>query len=208
MRFAIAFIIAAVASSLAHAKDVQTAILAGGCFWCVESDLESLDGVLEVVSGFSGGTEQNANYKKITSGKTKHREVVEVTFDADIISYSSLLSSFFKGIDPFDTTGSFCDRGLSYSAAVYATPSQKVDAKKVISDLESLLGQKIKTPILSAKPFYPAEDFHQNYYKSKKKVLTRFGRVTKAKAYKRYRKACGRDARVKEIWGSHAAFVN
>ena len=207
MRVLLSALVALTIGASAQAQDIQKAIFAGGCFWCVEKDMESLDGVIEAVSGFSGGTAATANYKTVTKKATKHREAVEVTFDADVISYEDLVDVFFRSIDPHDATGSFCDRGDSYRTAIFTTPEQTEIAKSVKARLGATLDEEIYTPILPATGFFAADDYHQDYYKSKDRVVTRFGVVTKAKAYKKYRKGCGRDARVKEIWGKRAAFA-
>ncbi|MGB0659440.1 MAG: peptide-methionine (S)-S-oxide reductase MsrA [Mangrovicoccus sp.] len=184
------------------------ALLAGGCFWCVESDLESLPGVTEVVSGFAGGTVANPSYKDVTRGGTGHREVVEVSFDADQLSYGDLLDLFLRSIDPYDDGGQFCDRGYSYSPAIYALdPEQENEAKAAISRAEAELGRKTRVALEPAAPFFPAEAYHQDYYKSDALALTRFGPISRAKAYKKYRQACGRDQRVERIWGSDAPFL-
>lgn len=126
-------------------------------------------------------------------------------FDPAKISYSALLHKFWRTVDPTDAGGQFCDRGDSYRTAVFTTSGQqKAIAQESKSMAQSDLGQTIVTPIVAASTFYPAEDFHQDYYKSSKKVLTRFGLVQRKTAYKKYRQACGRDARVKELWGSAA----
>ncbi len=191
----------------AQAGQPETAVLAGGCFWCVESDFESVDGVIEVVSGFAGGKMPSPSYKQVVQGGTGHYEVVEITFDPDVVSYSQLIDLFFRSIDPTDANGQFCDRGDSYRSAIFATPDQTDDAKAGLKAAEMALGQKIVTPILGAATFYPAGEDHQDYYKKKDVILTRFGPRSKAKAYKLYRNACGRDQRVEEIWGPAAPFV-
>ena len=191
-----------------QAKDLQSIVVAGGCFWCVEADFERVDGVVEAVSGFAGGTVRNPTYKQVTSGGTGHREVVEITFDADKVKVSKLFDLFFRSVDPTDAGGQFCDRGESYSTAIYSTNSaQEIAARTAKANAQAELGQEIVTPILGRAEFYPAEDYHQDYYKSSKIVLTRFGPVKKSKAYEKYRAACGRDTRVKELWGSAAPFA-
>lgn len=190
-----------------QARDIQTAIFAGGCFWCVESDFESVKGVTEAVSGFIGGTTKNPTYKQVSRGGTGHYEAVEVTYDADVVGYEKLMDIFWHSVDPVDAGGQFCDRGDSYRTAVfYKTEEQKriAEASKAAIDASGVLPKKIVTPILPAGPFYKAEAYHQGYYKSSKLVLTRFGPVSKATAYKKYRKGCGRDARLRELWGNKA----
>ncbi|MCV6596548.1 MAG: peptide-methionine (S)-S-oxide reductase MsrA [Mangrovicoccus sp.] len=191
----------------AQAADLQTAVVAGGCFWCVESDFEKVKGVSEVVSGFAGGDVANPSYKQVVRGGTGHREAVEIHYDADQISYGDLLDLFLRSIDPYDDAGQFCDRGFTYSPAIYATPAQSAEAKAAIARAEAELGRKIRVPVEEAAPLYPAEAYHQDYYKQDKVIITRFGPQSKATAYKKYRNACGRDQRVKQIWGDAAAFA-
>ncbi|MEP5731246.1 MAG: peptide-methionine (S)-S-oxide reductase MsrA [Sulfitobacter sp.] len=197
-------------STSAHAAASETLTVAGGCFWCVESDFESVRGVKEAVSGFAGGTTANPTYKQVTGGNTGHYEAVQITFDPDVVSRDTLLSLFFRSIDPTDAGGQFCDRGASYRTAIFAADSaQKAAAEKAKSDAQAALGQKIVTPILGNAEFFAADAYHQDYYKSSDRLaVTSVGiGVKKSTAYKRYRKGCGRDARVKALWGSDAPFV-
>ncbi|TCO73445.1 peptide-methionine (S)-S-oxide reductase MsrA [Rhodovulum euryhalinum] len=192
----------------ARAADMQTAVVAGGCFWCVEADFEKVKGVAEVVSGYTGGTVANPTYKQVTRGGTGHYEAVQITYDAGVIGYDQILSLFFRSVDPTDTGGQFCDRGDSYRTAVFVSdPAQKRAAEAAKDRAEAELGQRIVTPILPAAAFYPAEDYHQDYYKSTDRVVTRFGVKTRAEAYRLYRQACGRDARVRALWGDRAPFA-
>jgi len=172
----------------------EKTVLAGGCFWCMESDFEKLEGVKDVVSGFTGGTLENPTY----SGNHKgHYEAVEITYDPEKISYKDLLDYYWVNIDPFDAKGQFCDKGHSYLSAIFvANEKEKKLAeqsrKKVV---EQFPNKKVITPILNASTFYPIkgeESYHQNYYK--KSPLR----------YKYYRWGCGRDRRLKEIWGDQA----
>ncbi len=207
IRTMLAALVILASAAAVQAKDLQTAIFAGGCFWCVESDFESVKGVTEAVSGFIGGTTKNPTYKQVSRGGTGHYEAVEVTYDADVVGYEKLMDIFWHSVDPVDAGGQFCDRGDSYRTAVfYKTEEQKriAEASKAAIDASGVLPKKIVTPILPAGPFYKAEAYHQGYYKSSKLVLTRFGPVSKATAYKKYRKGCGRDARLKELWGDKA----
>lgn len=193
----------------AHARDIQTTVLAGGCFWCIEADFEKVDGVIEVVSGFAGGTVANPSYREVVGGDTGHLEVVEITYDADQVSYETLLSLFLRSVDPTDSGGQFCDRGFSYTTAIFAqTPQERASAERAIAQAQADLGQRIVTPIRDAAPFYPAKDAHQNYYRGNELILTRFGPRRKSVAYELYRDACGRDQRVAELWGNDAAFLN
>jgi peptide-methionine (S)-S-oxide reductase len=191
-----------------HAAELETLTVAGGCFWCVEADFERVKGVKDAVSGYTGGTVANPTYKQVTAGGTGHYEAVQITFDPDVVSRDALLSMFFRSVDPTDAGGQFCDRGDSYRTAIFAAgTAQKTAAESAKAEAAAALGQKIVTPILTAGTFYPAEDYHQDYYKGTKLVLTRFGPKRQADAYKAYRKACGRDARVKALWGSDAPFA-
>ena len=198
------FILSLFFTGAAFAK-TEKAILAGGCFWCVESDFESVPGVISVVSGYTGGSSENPTY----DNHDGHYEAVKITFDSAKISYAALIAKFLRSVDVTDAGGQFCDRGNSYRTAIFAlNADQKAAAKAAVADATAALGKKIVTPVLGAKTFWPAEDYHQNYYRSTEIVVTRRGPKQKANAYKFYRDACGRDARVKAIWGSEAAFTH
>ncbi len=187
----------------------RTAIIAGGCFWCVEADFEKVKGVKEVVSGYTGGRTQNPTYKEVSRGGTGHYEAVEVRYDPAVVSYEQILYSFFRSIDPTDAGGQFCDRGESYRTAVFVQNAQeRAAAEAAKAQAERELGRKIVTPILDTQRFYLAEEYHQDYYKKDEVVLTRRGPKSKANAYKFYRDACGRDQRVRQLWGSAAPFAS
>lgn len=187
----------------------ETAIVAGGCFWCVESDFESVPGVKSVVSGYTGGTVKNPTYKQVTKGGTGHYEAVEIKFDPAKISYGQIIDLFFRSIDPTDAGGQFCDRGDSYRTAIFVkNAAQRAAADKAKADAMAALGKKIVTPVVDAGPFYKAEDYHQDYYKGNDLVLTRRGPKRQSEAYKFYRSACGRDQRVKQLWGNAAPFTH
>lgn len=191
----------------ATAADIQTTILAGGCFWCIESDFESVQGVQDVVSGYTGGTTTDPTYKTLKG--SGHYEAVEITYDADLVDYEQLLFAFFRSVDPTDAGGQFCDRGESYRTAIFVSnPGERAAAQAAKAAAQTALGQQIVTPILDAAPFYVAEDYHQDYYKGENRVITRRGIKTQSDAYAFYRKACGRDARVSELWGDAAPFVD
>lgn len=193
----------------AEARDIQKTVVAGGCFWCVESDFEKVRGVSGAVSGYTGGSTANPTYDQVTRGNTGHYEAVEITFDADRVSYRQILDMFLRSIDPTDAGGQFCDRGSSYRSAIFVrNASERQTAQAAIAAAEAALGRSIVTPIIDASRFYQAEAYHQDYYKSQEVVLTRRGPKTKANAYKFYRDACGRDARVRQLWGSAAPFAN
>lgn len=207
---ALALLIAAGAmlhGTTAHARDIQTMVVAGGCFWCVESDFERVNGVVEAVSGYTGGATRNPTYKTIKG--SGHYEAVEITYDADVVSYASLLNMFFRSVDVTDAGGQFCDRGDVYRTAVFVSNTeQEAVARAELASAQAALGQQIVTPILPAAQFYDAEDYHQDYYLGTNRVITRGGVKTQAEAYKFYREGCGRDARVSQLWGANAPFVN
>ncbi|MFG6564249.1 peptide-methionine (S)-S-oxide reductase MsrA [Sulfitobacter sp. 1A13421] len=194
----------------AAAGETEVLTVAGGCFWCVEADFESVKGVKEAISGFAGGRTKNPTYKEVTGGNTGHYEAVQIQFDPDVVSRKTLLDLFFRSIDPTDAGGQFCDRGESYRTAIFAgSPAQKSAAEAAKAEAQAALETKVVTPILGDAPFYPADDYHQDYYKSSDRLaFSSVGvAVKKSVAYKRYRKGCGRDARVKQLWGSAAPFV-
>lgn len=194
---------------LANGAKADVLTVAGGCFWCVEADFEKLPGVRGVVSGYTGGTVDNPTYKQVTRGGTGHYEAVQIDFNPAKISREVLLEKFLRSVDPTDAGGQFCDRGDSYRTAIFVSNAgEKAAAEAAISKAQGALGKKVVTPVLKAARFYPAEDYHQDYYKGKNLVVTRFGPIKQSKAYKKYRDACGRDARVKQLWGNAAAFVN
>ena len=179
----------------AAAKGEAVATFAGGCFWCVESDFDHVPGVTRTVSGYTGGLLKNPTYKQVTYGSTGHREAVQIFFDPKKVTYAQLLEVFWRSVDPTDGRGQFCDRGESYETAIYAnTPEQKRLAEESKRKLQEagILKKPIVTPIHTAGAFYPAEDYHQDYY-TKNPLRYRF-----------YRFRCGRDARVKELWGDQA----
>ena len=171
------------------------ATFAGGCFWCVESDFDKVPGVLDTQSGYTGGTLENPTYKQVTGGNTGHYEAVRITYDPAKVSYDELLDVFWHSVDPTDAGGQFCDRGDSYRTAVFFhSPEQQSAAsasKKAINDSGVLKGS-IVTPILMAKAFYPAEDYHQGYY------------IKDPLRYRFYRFGCGRDNRLRQLWGKDA----
>lgn len=192
----------------AHAASTEVLTVAGGCFWCVESDFEGVKGVKEVVSGYTGGTVSNPTYKQVKGGDSGHYEAVQIQFDPRQVTRDQILSMFLRSVDPTDAGGQFCDRGDSYRTAIfYNGDAQKAAATKAKAEAEQVLGQTIVTPILTAQAFYPAEAYHQDYYKGTKLIVTRFGPKRQSEAYKRYRISCGRDKRVKALWGASAPFA-
>lgn len=179
------------ANAPASYAETKTAIFSGGCFWCVEKDFEHVKGVSKVVSGYTGGTSDNPTYKHHT--EAQHLEAVEVFYDPDVVSYESLLETYWRTVDPTDAGGQFCDRGHSYTTAIFtANEMEKQLAEKTKAEAAAILKQPIATVIRDAAPFYNAEDYHQDYYK---KNPNRYGY---------YRWACGRNQRVESLWGKEA----
>ncbi len=186
----------------------ERAIVAGGCFWCVEADFERVPGVSEVVSGYTGGRTENPTYKQVSAGGTGHYEAVEIRFDPARISYDQILHLFFRSVNPTDAGGQFCDRGESYRTAIFPLDArQRASAEEAKAAASRDLGKTVVTPILPASVFWQAEDYHQDYYKGRNIVLTRAGPKRQSEAYKFYRTSCGRDARVLDLWGDAAPFV-
>mgnify|MGYP001233450794 FL=1 len=173
--------------SKADKKD--KAYFAGGCFWCVEESFEKLQGVEEVISGYSGGTTENPTYKEVTYGNTGQFEVVEIIYDKKVISFEELLENFWVNIDPFDAYGQFCDKGYSYrSVAFYQNEEEKKLIEKDIKDLQNKFNKKVVTYIRNFEKFYKAEEYHQDFYK------------IKLERYLRYKKACRREELLRRIW--------
>ena len=189
MRFFIILIFVFLVNNPSKALEEDKAYFAGGCFWCVEESFEKLNGVIEVISGYSGGTTENPTYKEVTYGNTGHFEVVEITYDKKIITYQELLENFWVNIDPFDAYGQFCDKGYSYrSVAFYTNDKERILIEKDIKELESKFNKKVVTYIRNFEKFYKAEEYHQDFYK------------IKFERYLRYKKACGREELLKRIW--------
>jgi len=164
--------------------------------------------VIDVISGYTGGTTANPTYSSISGGGTGHYEAVEITYDADVVSYDQLLHAFFRSVDPTDAGGQFCDRGETYRTAVFVSNAEEQRiATAAKATAQRALGQNIVTPVLETATFYRAEAIHQNYYKGSRIVVTRRGPKSQAEAYKFYRNACGRDQRVSQLWGDAAPFV-
>ena len=179
----------------ASAKEPNVMIVAGGCFWCVESDFDKVPGVLSTQSGYTGGLLINPTYKQVTRGGSGHLEAVRIEFDPAKTDFATLLEIYWRTVDPTDGGGQFCDRGESYTTAIFAvTPEQKqlAEASKAAIEKSGVLDDPIETQILYATPFYPAEDYHQDYH-TKSPIR-----------YRVYRYNCGRDKRVKAIWGDQA----
>ena len=190
----VVMVLSATLLSYASDADADKTILAGGCFWCMEADFEKLKGVTDVISGFTGGTLKDPTYNGNHEG---HFEAVEITYDPSKISYKELLDHFWVNIDPFDARGQFCDKGTSYLSAIFvASEEERKIAEQTKKEVQKKFpNKKVVTPILNASTFYPIkgdESYHQDYYK---KSPIR---------YKVYRWNCGRDKRLKELWGDKA----
>ena len=189
---AAAFCLASISGG-ANAQERATATFAGGCFWCVESDFDSIPGVVETVSGYTGGIPPNPTYEQVSAGGTGHREAVQITYDLSRVAYADLLTAFWHSVDPTDPGGQFCDRGESYQTAIFVNS----DEERRLAELSKIaaaesLGQTVVTPIEAAGPFFPAEAYHQDYH-HRNPLRYRF-----------YRWNCGRNQRVEEVWGENA----
>ena len=170
----------------------EKATFAGGCFWCMEQPFEKLEGVSEVLSGYTGGHKENPTYEEVSSGATSHLEAIQITYDPAKISYSELLDLFWKQIDPTDPGGQFADRGLQYRTAIfYHNEAQREAAQKSLEALkrDKPFKEAVVTELVAATQFYPAEDYHQDYY------------LKNPLRYKIYRFSCGRDQRLEVLWG-------
>ena len=167
-----------------------TAVFAGGCFWCMENDMRGIPGVLKVESGYAGGHVKNPSYRDVTSERSGHYEAVRVTYDPARLDYGFLLYKYWKLVDPTDDGGQFCDRGPSYKPAVFVTPAQRPIAEKSRAEAAKRLKTgTMKAQILPAQTFWPAEAYHRDYAKNN------------AIEYRAYRVGCGRDLRLKQVWG-------
>ena len=175
------------------AKGQAVAVFAGGCFWCMEKPFEKVSGVIEVSSGYAGGKIDGPSYKEIGSGATQHIEAIHVLYEPDKVSYARLLEVFWHNIDPTQADGQFCDRGHQYTTAVFTSDPEEsrlaLESKKAVA---KELGKTVVTDIRPAAPFWMAEDYHQDFYK------------TNPAHYQRYRTGCGRDRRLQELWGDKA----
>lgn len=193
---ALALIILSTLPSTAQAAETKTALFAGGCFWCMESEFQDLKGVSDVISGYAGGEGPAPTYEQVSSGRTGFKESVSITYDPDVVSYQRLLDIFWRNVDPFDDKGQFCDKGSQYVAAIfYASPEEEALARASLKKVEDKFGQKVATQIIPATTFYPAEDYHQDYFE---KSSTR---------YKLYRNGCGRDRTLEKIWGNEESLA-
>ena len=172
---------------------VDTAIFAGGCFWCMEPPYDKLDGVLSTTSGYTSGSTVSPTYEQVSAGRTGHTEAIQVVFDPARVSYDRLLFVFWRNVDPLTANQQFCDRGSQYRSGIYPrTPTQKAAAEASLRAIAARFTQPIVTEIVTATPFYVAEEYHQDYY-TKNPVRYNF-----------YRSRCGRDSRLKDVWGAEA----
>ena len=189
MRFVSIVLFLILPINYAFSENLNKAYFAGGCFWCMEESFEKLEGVKEVISGYSGGTTSNPTYKEVTFGDTGHFEVVEIIYNNNIISYNELLKNFWINVDPFDAFGQFCDKGYSYrSVAFYQNAYEKSQIEKSISEIENKFAKRVVTYVREFEVFYKAEDKHQDYYQEY--LLN----------YLMYKKGCGREEVLKRIW--------
>lgn len=188
-------------SSAAFAEDseskpqvIDTAIFAGGCFWCMEPPFDKLDGVISTTSGYTSGHQKDPTYKQVSAGTTGHTEAIEIVFDPEKVSYEKLLEVFWMNIDPLNGRGQFCDFGSQYRTGIfYVDDDQQKLAEKSREEIIEKLGKPVVTEITAATEFYPAEDYHQNYYQ------------VNPVRYNYYRWSCGRDQRLQKLWGEKAS---
>jgi peptide-methionine (S)-S-oxide reductase len=197
LSFAIAIVMAFAADPAdpadpsSKSQATATATFAGGCFWCMEPPYDEIAGVLSTISGYAGGTKKNPTYEQVTSGTTGHAEVVQITYDPNKVTYEKLLEVFWRNIDPLTANAQFCDHGSQYRSAIfYHDEAQKRLAEKSKQAVQQRFKEPVATEIVPAREFYPAEDYHQDYYK--KNPIR----------YKVYRYSCGRDQRLEELWGA------
>ncbi|OBQ54073.1 peptide-methionine (S)-S-oxide reductase MsrA [Halodesulfovibrio spirochaetisodalis] len=177
-------------STQASAAPQATAIFAGGCFWCMQPAFDKVPGVTKTIVGYTGGTTQNPTYEQVSTGTTGHFEAIKVIYDPKKVSYEKLLDVYWHNIDPFDTNGQFCDIGSTYRSAIfYENSAQEMLADSTKNDVEKRFKRSVATKVLKAGAFWPAEDYHQDYY------------MKNPVRYKFYRYRCGRDARLKNVWG-------
>jgi peptide-methionine (S)-S-oxide reductase len=195
-RLLFAAILALVLNPVAVLAKTEMAVFAGGCFWCVESDFDKLEGVLSTTSGYTGGTTAHPTYEQVSAKNTGHAEAVEIVYDPKKVSYEKLLDHYWRSIDPTTRNAQFCDHGSPYRTAIFAQDDAPLQAARAsLSALERTkpFKEPIVTEIVKGGTFYPAEEYHQDYYK--KNPIR----------YQYYRTGCGRDARLKQLWGSAAA---
>jgi len=192
---ALVFLLLIVMSASAQDDGLARATFAGGCFWCMEPPYDKIDGVVETISGFSGGDVANPSYRQVVAGGTGHIEVVQVVYDPAVVSYGRLLDIYWRNIDPYQADGQFCDRGEAYRTAIFVhDDGQEAAARQSRQDIAALglEDRPIDTRIIGFEAFYPAEDYHQDYYEKN------------SIRYNYYRWRCGRDERLEQLWGEQA----
>lgn len=173
---------------MADDSSLATATFAGGCFWCMEAEFYNVSGVRKVVSGYTGGDVANPTYQQVSAGDTHHVEAIEITYEPTRVSYEKLLDIFWSNVDPLDPYGQFCDKGTQYRAGIFVHDEQQEKlARQSYEKMEARLGTKLATFIRKAEIFYPAEDYHQEYF------------IKNKTRYKIYRDGCGRDSRLKQL---------
>ena len=190
-----AFAQAAAPAASSPPAGTAKAVFAGGCFWCVESDFDKVPGVLSTTSGYTGGNVPNPSYEQVSAHTTGHAEAVLIVFDPKKVSYQQLVEHYWRTIDPTTKDRQFCDAGSPYRTAIFAQDAEQLkiaQASKAALEKSKPFKEPIVTEVVMGGPFYPAEEYHQDYYK-KNPVR-----------YNYYRLSCGRDARLKELWGSQA----
>jgi peptide-methionine (S)-S-oxide reductase len=184
--------VASIAPATAQTATRATAIFAGGCFWCMEKPFDDLPGVISTTSGFTGGRVANPTYEQVVAGGTGHTEAVQVVYDPSRVTYAQLLRTYWLQVDPFDGDGQFCDQGPSYRPAIFvANAAERSAAEASKASLQQRFGRPILVSVEAARPFYAAEAYHQNYYR------------TNPTRYRFYRSGCGRDARLRAVWGGN-----
>ena len=195
-------IVGAMAMTGAQGAETATAIFAGGCFWSIESDFDHAPGVLSTTSGYIGGHVDNPTYEQVVTETTGHREAVKIVYDPSVTSYDKLVDTFFHLIDPIEARGQFCDFGESYTTAIYAgndTELKEAEAGKAAT--AAALGKPVATIVAIAPTFWPAEDYHQDFWKGSEMLQNG---LTRAEHYARYRVGCGKNGQVEAIWGKDA----
>tara|TARA_X000001036_G_scaffold313919_1_gene292440 strand:- start:1502 stop:2068 length:567 start_codon:yes stop_codon:yes gene_type:complete len=172
-----------------YSQNLVNIYFAGGCFWCMEESFEKIEGIQDVISGYSGGTTKNPTYKEVTYGNTGHFETVKITYDSEIINYEKILDFYWRNIDPFDSAGQFCDKGYSYRSVIfYENLTQKKIIDKSVKDIEFKFNKKVVTYIRKFDKFYKAESYHQDYYQQN--FIN----------YLMYKNGCGRTKKLNRIW--------
>ena len=202
-RLALAVALAgAMAMTGAQGAETAVAIFAGGCFWSIESDFDHAPGVISTTSGYIGGRVNNPTYEQVVTETTGHREAVKVEYDPAVTSYEKLVDTFFHLIDPIETRGQFCDFGESYTTAIYAGTGDELEQAQAGKDAAAKeLGQPVATLVAMAPTFWPAEDYHQNFWQGTDMLQNG---MTRAQHYARYRAGCGKNRQVEAIWGAEA----